>query len=79
MEKENKDLKAKNKKLKKEYNEYENYNERISEIFKQDTIKKAKMRFNILNNQIDKLPDEIAKFIRKLGKNLDQTLLNEIR
>ena len=74
MEKENKDLKAKNKKLKKEYYEYENYNERISEIFKQDTIKKAKMRFNILNNQIDKLPDEIAKFIRKLGKNLDQTL-----
>ena len=32
------------------------------------------MRFNILNNQIDKIPDEIAKFIRKLGKNLDQTL-----
>ena len=74
MEKENKELKTENKKLKKEYNEYENYNERISEIFKQDTIKKAKMRFNILNNQIDKLPDEIAKFIRKLGKNLDQTL-----
>lgn len=74
MEKENKNLKAENKKLKKEYDEYENYNERISEIFKQDTIKKAKMRFNILNNQIDKLPDEIAKFIRKLGKNLDQTL-----
>ena len=74
MEKENKDLKAKNKKLKKEYGEYENYNERISEIFKQDTIKKAKIRFNILNNQIDKLPDEIAKFIRKLRKNLDQTL-----
>ena len=74
MEKENKELKAENKKLKKEYNEYENYNERISEIFKQDTIKKAKMRFNILNNQIDKLPDEIAKFIRKLGKNLDQAL-----
>ena len=74
MEKENKELKTENKKLKKEYNEYENYNERISEIFKQDTIKKAKMRFNILNNQIDKLPDEIAKFIRKLGKNLDQVL-----
>ena len=32
------------------------------------------MRFNILNNQIDKLPEEIAKFIRKLGKNLDQAL-----
>ena len=74
IEKENKKLKAENKKLKKEYDEYENYNERISQIFKQDTIKKAKMRFNILNNQIDKLPDEIAKFIQKLGKNLDQTL-----
>ena len=65
MEKENKELKAENKKLKKEYDEYENYNERISEIFKQDTIKKAKMRFNILNNQIDKLPDEIHTNIRK--------------
>ena len=74
IEKENKKLKAENKKLKKEYDEYENYNERISQIFKQDTIKKAKMRFNILNNQIDKLPDEIAKFIQKLGKNLNQTL-----
>lgn len=74
MEKENKELKVENKKLKKEYDEYENYNERISEIFKQDTIKKAKMRFNILNNQIDKLPDEIAKFIQKLGKNLNQAL-----
>ena len=42
MEKENKELKAENKKLKKEYDEYENYNERISEIFKQDTIKKSK-------------------------------------
>ena len=29
MEKENKELKAENKKLKKEYDEYENYNERI--------------------------------------------------
>ena len=42
MEKENKDLKVANKKLKKEYEEYDNYNERISEIFKQDTIKKSK-------------------------------------
>ena len=31
MEKENKKLKAENKKLKKEYDEYENYNERISQ------------------------------------------------
>ena len=58
MEKENKELKAENKKLKKEYDEYENYNERISEIFKQDTIKKAKMRFNILNNQNHELKTE---------------------
>ena len=32
------------------------------------------MRFNILNNQIDKLPKKIPKFARKIGKNLDQAL-----
>ena len=74
MEKENKKLKTENKTLKKEYDEYENYNKRISEIFAQDSIKNAKRRFNILYNQIEHLPEEIAKFIRKLGKDLDVSL-----
>ena len=72
--KKNKKLRKDNTKLKKEYDEYEDYNERISEIFKQDTIKDAKRRFNILNNQIDHLPDEIKPFIRRLEKDLDATL-----
>lgn len=71
---ENKKLKKENTALKKEYEEFENYNKRISEIFKQDNIKDAKRRFNILNNQIDHLPDEIKPFIRRLGKDLDATL-----
>lgn len=71
---ENKKLTKDNRVLKNEYDEFEDYNERISEIFKQDTIKDAKRRFNILNNQIDHLPDEIKPFIRRLGKDLDATL-----
>ena len=73
-ERENKKLRDKNIKLKKEYDEYEDYNRRISEIFEQDTIKDAKRRFNILNNQINNLPEEIQPFIRRLGKDLDATL-----
>ena len=30
--------------------------------------------YSILKNQIEHLPDEIAKFITKLGKDLDNTL-----
>ena len=51
-----------------------NYNERISKIFNQKTLKNAKLRYSILNNQIKHLPDEIAKFITKLGKDLNNTL-----
>ena len=74
MDKENKKLERKNKELQKEYDEYEDYNERISKIFDRDTIKNAKLRYNILKNQMESLPDEIASFIRKLGKDLDSTL-----
>ena len=74
MEKENRTLKKENSKIQKEIDQYENYNERISEIFKQETFKNAKLRYNILNNQIKHLPDEIAKFITKLGKDLDNIL-----
>ena len=48
MDKENKKLERKNKELQKEYDEYEDYNERISKIFNRDTIKNAKLRYNIL-------------------------------
>lgn len=73
-ERENKKLRTKNRKLQKEYDEYEKYNTRISEIFVQDTIKDAKRRFNILNNKREHLPEEIADFIKRLEKDLDATL-----
>ena len=44
MDKENKKLERKNKELQKEYDEYEDYNERISKIFNRDTIKKCKTK-----------------------------------
>ncbi len=74
MEKENRRLKKENSKIQKEIDQYENYNKRISEIFNQKTFKNAKLRYSILKNQIEHLPDEIAKFITKLGKDLDNTL-----
>ena len=74
MKRDNRKFKSENKLLKKEYDEYTDYSERISEIFDQDDIKDAKRRFNILYNQIDFLPDEIAKFLRNLKKDLDATL-----
>ena len=74
MERENKRLRAENIKLQKQIDEYEDYDERISEIFKQDTIKKAKKWFNILYNQKEHLPDEIAKFLVHLKKDLDSAL-----
>ena len=63
-----------NKNLKKTYDELDDLSERISEIFTQDTIKDAKRRFNILYNQIESLPEEAAKFLRNLKKDLDATL-----
>ena len=73
-QRENIKLRTKNKQLKKEIDEYENYNKRISEIFEQKTIKNAKTRFKLLYNQIKFLPDEIAKFIRNLARDIDKTL-----
>lgn len=67
-------MEKENSKIQKEIDQYENYNERISEIFKQETFKNTKQRYSILKNQIKHLPDEIAKFITKLGKDLENTL-----
>ena len=74
MEKENKKLTTENKRLQNECDEYECYDKRISAIFDQETIKNAKRRFNILNNQIEHLPDVIAKAVRSIEKDLDSSL-----
>ena len=71
---ENKKLNKDNRILKKEFEEFEDLNRRISEIFTQDTIEDAKRRFNILNNNMNFLPEEIKPFLRRLEKNLDAAL-----
>ena len=48
MEKENRTLQKENSKIQKEIDQYENYNERISEIFNQETFKNAKLRYIII-------------------------------
>ena len=58
--------------------EFEYYNTKISEIFNQDTAQKVETEFNKLYNQLDFLPDEIAKFVKNLKKDFDKTI-NHIR
>ena len=73
-ESENKKLNKKNSKLNKKIKEYEDLDERCSEIFAQDTVKNAQRRINILNNQIEFLPEPHARFIRRISKNPDPYL-----
>lgn len=69
-----KHLKREIRKLKKEIKEWENYVERISNIFKAPTVKDAKRRFKFLFNSMKHLPYLIGDFIRKLSKVFDKTI-----
>ena len=62
-------LKKDIKKINKQLDEFEYYNNKISEIFNYDTVQKAEIEFNRLYNQLDFLPEEIAKFIKNLKKD----------
>ena len=79
-------LEAKNKKLRdkiKKNNatiiEYKTYNERVSNIFKADSEYEARRRFTMLYNEMDFLPDVVAKFIKNLSKDFDSTIQHIIR
>ena len=67
-------LKKDIKKINKQLDEFEYYNNKISEIFNYDTVQKAEIEFNRLYNQLDFLPEEIAKFIKNLKKDFDKTI-----
>ena len=71
-------LKKDIKKINKQLNEFEYYNNKISEIFNYKTVKDAKKEFNRLYNQLDFLPEEVAKFVKNLKKDFDKTI-NHIR
>jgi hypothetical protein len=67
-------LKIEVRELKREQKEWEKIIERISNIFKADTAKKARTRFNILFNNIKHLPQIIGKFLNKLKKKLEKAI-----
>ncbi len=67
-------LKIELRELKSEQKEWEKIIERISNIFKADTAKKARTRFNILFNNIKHLPPIIGKFLNKLKKKLEKAI-----
>jgi DNA repair exonuclease SbcCD ATPase subunit len=67
-------LKKEKRQYEKELKELEDYKERISNIFKQKDIKKAKIRFNTLYNNLKNLPPVVATFIGRLKKIFDKTI-----
>ena len=75
---EKRQLKKDIKKINEQLAEFEYYNAKISEIFDYDTVKKAEREFNRLYNQLDFLPEEVAKFVKNLQKDFDKTI-NHIR
>ena len=75
---EKRQLKKDIKKIEKQLAEFEYYNNKISEIFDYNTVKDAKREFNRLYNQLDFLPEEVAKFVKNLKKDFDKTI-NHIR
>ena len=73
-EKKVKKLKSEIRKCKAELKEFENYKDRISNIFKQESFEKAKIRFKILYNNLKNLPSVVATFIQRLNKIFDKAV-----
>ena len=71
---EKRQLKKDINKINKQLAEFEYYNTKISEIFNYDTVKDAEREFNRLYNQLDFLPEEVAKFVKNLKKDFDKTI-----
>ena len=67
-------LKKEINKINKQLAEFEYYNTKISEIFDYNTVKDAEREFNRLYNQLDFLPEEVAKFVKNLKKDFDKTI-----
>ena len=67
-------LKKEINKINKQLAEFEYYNTKISEIFDYNTVKDAEREFNRLYNQLDFLPEEVAKFVKNLKKDFNKTI-----
>ena len=62
------------RKYKAEIKELLEYKKKIQKIFKAKTLKTAMKHFNELKEKLDKLPEVIRDFIKKLDKKLDLVL-----
>ena len=67
-------LTKKIRELKIKNTEFDDHSTAISNIFKSDTVKEAKRKFNTLYNKKQFLPDEVTTFLNNLKKDLDATL-----
>lgn len=74
LQRENQKLKKQIRDNKKEIKEYENYNKRISDLFKSKTVKQARRKFKTLQGEIKSMPEEIQKFIKSLSKDFETTI-----
>jgi hypothetical protein len=67
-------LRSEIREVKKELKELINYKNRISDIFKQESIENAKRRFNLLFNNLNNLPPVISTFIQRLSKTFNRAV-----
>ena len=73
-EKKIKKLRTEKREHEHELKDLESYKNRISNIFKQESVESAKRRFKILYNNLNNLPPVISTFIRRLNKTFDKTI-----
>ena len=57
-----------------EIKNYENYNKRLSDLFKSKTLKQAQRKFKRLQGEIKSMPEEIQKFIKSISKDFETTI-----
>ena len=74
LNKENRSLRAEISENKLKIKELKKYTDQISLMFRSKTKKTAMNRFQKLRDKIEKLPKEIASFIKKLSQDIDSTL-----
>jgi chromosome segregation ATPase len=74
LNKTNKSLRNEIRKAKSKIKEIQKYIDKVSLMFKSKKKETAMKRFKKLEEKINELPEEIASFIKKLSKDIENTL-----